>query len=217
MSGSTFTRSAVVAAAAALAVAGATGTAFAHVTVSASDASKGGSAVLVFRVPNESASGSPTVGLGVEISGVTTVDTETVPGWKAVVNKDSGSGVTTVTWTADPGTGIAAGQFEQFSILANGLPDKDELIMPATQTYADGQVVRWDQNPGDGEPEYPAPSVTLRDGQSAGAHDHGDIQATASETESSKDTTARWLGALGLALGALAVLAVIGIGVRGRH
>ncbi|WP_067840701.1 YcnI family protein [Nocardia lijiangensis] len=219
MSGTAFARSAVAALAAAIAMAGAAGAAFAHVTVSAADASRGGSAVLVFRVPNESASGSPTVGVGVEISGVTTVDTEAMPGWKAVVDKDSGRNITTVTWTADPGTGIEAGQFEQFSVLANGLPDTEKMTMPAVQTYADGKVVRWDQVPasGDDEPEYPAPSLTLRDGDDAGAQDHGDIQATGSDAGSPDDTTARWLGAIGITLGALGLLAAIGMAVRGGH
>ncbi|WP_431962406.1 YcnI family copper-binding membrane protein [Nocardia sp. bgisy134] len=217
MNGSAFARSAVAAVAAAIAVAGATGTALAHVTVSASDASRGGSAVLVFRVPNESAGGSPTVGLAVEIPGVTTVDTEATPGWKSAVNKDSGRNVTTVTWTADPGTGIGSEQFGQFSVLANGLPDTEKLTMPAVQTYADGQVVRWDQDPASGdEPEFPAPSLTLRDGQGAGPHDHGDIQATGSDTASEHDTTARWLAGIGIVLGALGILAVLGMAVRGR-
>ncbi|WP_433728107.1 YcnI family protein [Nocardia sp. CA-129566] len=177
----------------------------AHVTVSAPDAARGGSAVLEFRVPNESVTNSPTVELAVQIPGVTAIDTEAVPGWKAVTHKDGN--VTTVTWTADSGGGIGPGQFGEFSVLANGLPDMDKLTMPAVQTYADGEVIKWDQSASDkGEPEYPAPTLALAAEQSGGAENHGDIPAMSTSGGASSDDTARWLGVIGIVLGALGLL-----------
>ena len=42
-------------------------------------------------------------------------------------------------------------------------PDAAEVSFPAVQTYADGTVVHWDQPPlpDGGEPEHPAPMLTL--------------------------------------------------------
>lgn len=206
--GSTVVAAAVVVIAAAPAAA--------HVTVSAPDAARGGSAVLVFRVPNESVTNSPTVELAVQIPGVTAIDTEAMPGWKAVTHKDGD--VTAVTWTADSGGGIGPGQFGEFSVLANGLPDKAKITMPAVQTYADGEVIKWDQSATDkGEPEYPAPTLALAAEQSGGAHNHGDIPAMSTSSGSSSDDTARWLGVIGIVLGALGLLIGGGAVMRRRQ
>ena len=55
--------------------------------------------------------------------------------------------------------GISSDQFALFRVSVK-LPEGDSVTFPATQTYSDGTVVRWDQAPlpGGGEPEYPAPS-----------------------------------------------------------
>jgi uncharacterized protein YcnI len=216
MNTSWISRTAFTCAAAAIAVVVAAAPAFAHVTVSAPDASRGGSAVLVFRVPNESATNSATVELAVQIPGVTAADTEAVPGWKVVAHKDGN--VTAITWTADPGGGIGPGQFGQFSVLANGLPDTATLRMPAVQTYADGQVVKWDQQSTDkgSEPEYPVPSLSLAAKQAGGAENHGAIPAMSTGSGSASDSTARWLGVVGIVLGALGLLAGIGLTVLRR-
>ncbi|MET8875667.1 DUF1775 domain-containing protein [Nocardia sp. NPDC004604] len=207
--------STVVAAAAAVVVAAAP--ASAHVTVSAPGATRGGSAVLVFRVPNESLTNSPTVELAVRIPGVTAVDTLAVPGWKVVTHKDGS--VTAVTWTADSGGGIGPGQFGQFTVLANGLPDMDKMTMPAVQTYADGEIVKWEDQPetGKGEPEYPAPTLALAAKQSGGAENHGDIPAMSTSSGSASDDTARWLGVIGIVLGALGLLIGGGAVMRRRQ
>lgn len=188
----------------------------AHVTVYGPDATRGGSAVLSFRVPNESATQSPTVGLTVRLPGVTAVDTETVPGWRAQVTRQSDGKATEVAWTADPGTGIGAGQYGEFSVLANGLPDTDQLIVPAVQTYADGAVVRWDQEPGseDEVPEFPAPTLSLRSGGGATANGHGDIPDLTASAPEADDTTARWLGIIGIVVGALGLLTAAGVAMR---
>ena len=68
--------------------------------------------------------------------------------------------VSTVTWTADPGTRIGPGEFADFPLSLGPLPTEvDQLVLPAVQTYDDGEVVAWDQPPAaDGsEPERPGP------------------------------------------------------------
>ncbi|WP_228003145.1 YcnI family copper-binding membrane protein [Nocardia australiensis] len=219
MNSSWISRTAFTGAAAAIAVVVAAVPAFAHVSVSAPDAARGGSAILTFQVPNESATNSSTTELVVRIPGVTAVDTQAMPGWKAVAAKDSARNVTAVTWTADPGGGIGPGQFAQFSVLANGLPDTERLTMPAVQTYADGQVVKWEQEPTTGGPEseYPAPSLKLAAKHAGGVENHGDIPSAMPEKGgSTSDTTARWLGVIGIVLGALGLIAGIGLGVTRR-
>ena len=58
--------------------------------------------------------------------------------------------------------GISSDQFALFRVSVK-LPEGDSVAFPATQTYSDGTVVRWDQPPlpGGGEPEYPAPVLSL--------------------------------------------------------
>jgi Domain of unkown function (DUF1775) len=59
-------RALIITAAASVLIAVAGGVASAHVTVDAPGAARGRNAVLTFRVPNESATGSPTVALTVQ-------------------------------------------------------------------------------------------------------------------------------------------------------
>ena len=49
-----------------------------------------------------------------------------------------------MTWTADPQAGISSDQFALFRVSVK-LPEGDSVTFPATQTYSDGTVVRWDQ------------------------------------------------------------------------
>ena len=113
--------------------------------VTADDAVRGESAVLTFRVPNESETGSPTTGLTVALPDLTSVSTAVMPGWTATLDRDTAAGtVRSVTWKAEPGTGVGTDQFGLFVLRAK-LPDSAAVSFPATQTYADGTVVRWDQ------------------------------------------------------------------------
>jgi len=210
---------------AALMVAGA-GTAAAHVTVVAPGAEQGGYAVLTFRVPTESETAGTTA-LTVELPGLRSARTEPMPGWTATVEKDPESQLaTSVTWTADPGVQVGPGQFQQFLLSAGPLPEEDEVAFPAVQTYSDGQVVAWDDvAEGDEEPELPAPTLTLA-ASSGDGHGHGtaDAHGTGSENESAAttegsatDDTARWLGGIGLVLGALGAALGLGAVIRGRR
>ncbi len=166
-------RAVVSATAAALFAAGAilaTVPASAHVHVDADDPVQGESATLTFRVPNESGTGSPTTAFTVALPDLTSVSTAVMPGWTVKLDQDRRTGtVRSVTWSAQPGNGIGADQFGLFVIRVK-LPEAATATFPATQTYADGTVVNWDQPPlaGGGEPERPAPSLTL--GASSGSH-----------------------------------------------
>ena len=208
--------------------------AFAHVTAQPSTAQQGGYTVINFRVPNESDTAG-TVKLEVSLPldhPITSARTTPQPGWTAVVTKGTlptpiqrngtsiTQAVTTVTWTAQPGTRIGPGQYVDFPLSVGPLPsDTDSLVLPATQTYDDGKVVAWNQQqtPGGEEPEHPAPKITLTPAAASGGHggDHG--QATATGDEAATDTTARWLGGIGLALGAIGLVLGAGAFLRARN
>lgn len=179
---------------------GSTATASAHVHADAENPSPGSSAVVTFRVPGESETGALTTALTVELPESTSVRTEIMPGWTARPDRDTAAGtVRSVTWTAAPGTGISAEQFGLFRLSVR-LPDAETVSFPATQTYSDGSVVRWDQPalPDGGEPEYPAPVLELS-GTPGGDHHAAPPQAQAS------DGSARWLAGGALLLSAAAV------------
>ncbi len=89
-----------------------------------------------FRAPNESATAS-TVKFELTFptaTPITSVRTAPLPGWKAVVTKGKlpkpvtienatiTQAVLSVVWTAEPGVGIAPGQFGLFQILTGALP-----------------------------------------------------------------------------------------------
>jgi uncharacterized protein YcnI len=196
--------------------------AWAHVTVSSPDASPGGFGKLVFRVPTESVKASTTK-VTVNLPKGTPfafVSSRPIPGWKVTTTerkldkpvKAEGFTLTkavgTVTWSAAPGRGLGPGQFDEFELSVGPFPKKPgSLVLPATQTYSDGQIVRWDQpTPTSGEePEHPAPTLDVSQTASA---------ATTTTTDSS-DELARWLGAGGLLLGAMALVAAFMLGRRG--
>lgn len=135
----------------------------AHVHAFSDDAVRGGHAIVTFSVPNESPTGAATTALTVKLPGVASALTEAMPGWSARLDRDVAAGtVHSVTWTASPSGGIPADQFGLFR-LSLMLPDTDTVSFPAAQSYADGSVVNWDQPPlpGGGEPERPAPRLSL--------------------------------------------------------
>jgi periplasmic copper chaperone A len=221
-------RAATVVAAAAVALFVTAQPASAHVSVSSPDAAPGGFGKLVFRVPTESEKASTTK-VTVELPEATPfafVSSRPVPGWKVTTTerkldkplKAEGFTLTkavgTVTWTAAPGKGLGPGQFDEFELSVGPFPKKPgTLVMPATQTYSDGQVVRWDQpTPAGGEePEHPAPTLDVQ--QSASTASTG--SASADTTADPSDDLARWLGAGGLVLGALALVSAFMLGRRG--
>ncbi|WP_037140730.1 YcnI family copper-binding membrane protein [Rhodococcoides fascians] len=216
-------RASIIAGTASLALVVGAGAASAHVTVAAPDAAQGGYAVLTFRVPTESDTAA-TSSVRVELPGLNSARTQPIPGWTSVVDKNAEGLATAVTWTAGPGAEVLPGQFQQFLLSAGPLPEEDTVSFPAVQTYNDGDVVEWTEEPAaDGsEPEYPAPSLTLAAAGSDGHGGHSVDSAAASATtetaqSSDSDTTARWLAGGALVLGALGAALGIGATVRGRR
>ena len=208
-----------VAAAAALYVgsAAATPPAWAHVHASSDNAVRGATAIITFQVPNESDKGATTTALTVTLPNVASASTETMSGWTAKLDRDAASGsVRSVTWTAVPNGGIPVDQFALFRMSVQ-LPDSDTVSLPATQTYSDGSIVKWDQPPlpDGGEPEHPAPMLSLAAGPAA-PHEHhppsaapANHSAAPEQSKSAPDNIARVLGAAALVVGALAICLVV--------
>ena len=145
------------------------GPASAHVEVDADHPQRGAETVLTFEVPNESDTGALTNQLSVALPSPTSAQAEVMPGWTSRLDRDVNAGtVRSVTWTAAPGTGIPPDQFALFRISVT-LPNSATASYPATQTYSDGTVVKWDQPPlaGGGEPDHPVPTLTLSSDQPA--------------------------------------------------
>lgn len=188
--------------------------AWAHVHASSDNAVRGATAIVTFQVPNESDKGAATTALTVTLPDVASASTEAMPGWTAKLDRDPSSGsVHSVTWTAAPNGGIGVDQFALFRISVK-LPDTDSVSFPATQTYADGSVVKWDQPPlPDGsEPEHPAPMLTLGSG-SASPHEHHHSGMptghSGTTTSASADNIARVLGGAALVAAALGIVLVL--------
>ncbi|MQY05676.1 YcnI family copper-binding membrane protein [Actinomadura macrotermitis] len=194
--------------------------ALAHVTVNPGTAEKGGFTKVSFRVPNERADAGTTkvqVGLPADHP-VAFVSVRPVPGWTVKVEKaklktpvkveggELTEAVSRITWS---GGRIDAGQFQEFDVSMGPLPeDADRLVFTAEQTYSGGEVVKWDQDPGDGanEPEHPAPVLKLTPKGAADARPAA-LTATAVKPAEADDGTARLLGGLGLGAGVIGIAA----------
>ena len=173
----------------------------AHVHVEAEDPTAGGFSVLTFRVPNESdAAGTVRVAVTLPTDHpFLSVSTKPVPGWTVSAPEEKlpapvevegttlTKAVRSVTWTAEKGTGIEPGQFQEFAISVGPLPDSTAadpttILLPVVQTYSDGKVVNWDEKtPASGaEPENPAPEFTIEPAAGTADHDTPDGSAGAS-------------------------------------
>ncbi|SKC70975.1 YcnI family copper-binding membrane protein [Krasilnikoviella flava] len=212
----------------------------AHVTVTPDAVEAGSYATLTFKVPNESAEASTTA-VKVDLptdTPFTSVSVEPVPGWTAKVVQAPlpepvevhGTDVTeapaSIEWTADGAdAGIAPGEFLRFTVSAGAVPEGvDALILPATQTYSDGEVVAWDQEAsGDTEPELPAPVLQVvpatEDAAQGASSDAATATATGADTgtavaDDGSSTLPLALGAAGLGLGLVG--AVTGVAALAR-
>ena len=196
--------------------------ALAHITITPGSAQAGSAAELTFRVPNEEAK-ADTVKVDVQIPTdhpIAQLLVKPVLGWTISVKTitlakplvtDDGSfsqAVSEVTWS---GGQIAPGQFQDFSVSADPLPQGlAQMTFKAIQTYSNGDVVRWIdvQQPGQPEPDHPAPLLTLTSGTAAAPA--AGASATATSGSGGSDAMARGIavggvliGLLGLALGGL--------------
>ncbi|WP_034217500.1 YcnI family protein [Actinoplanes subtropicus] len=184
----------------------------AHVTVNPNTATPGGYTKVTFRVPNEKDNANTTK-LEVALPAgqpIASVSTKPIPGWTAVTEKtklttpiksddgDITEAVTKITWTADATSAIKPGQFQEFDVSLGPLPTSGQMVFKALQTYSDGDVVRWiDEPTTDGtEPDHPAPVLKLTAATAPAA--------PAATTSSAKGTDA--FGIAGFVAGLLALI-----------
>ncbi|MGV9806528.1 YcnI family copper-binding membrane protein [Micromonospora chersina] len=224
------TAAALTLAAVATAVLGLAGPASAHVTVNPTEAKQGGYGRFAFRVPNESDTASTTkveVNLP-ENAPVGSVSTMPVPGWTVTVEKRKvdppvevhGSqlteAVSKLTWTAAPNGGVKPGEFQEFPVSMGPLPQTDRMVFKVLQTYSDGNISRWieEPTPGGEEPENPAPVLTLTAAAASASPAASAPAAAANDDDDDADTGAATAfgvaglvaGLAGLVLGGLAFL-----------
>jgi uncharacterized protein YcnI len=202
--------------------------ALAHITVTPGSAQAGSAAVLTFHVPNEESS-ADTTKVDVQIPTdhpIAQLLIKPVPGWTTSVKTvklakplvtDDGQFTQAVSEVIWSGGQIAPGQFQDFSVSADPLPQGvSQLAFKAIQTYSNGDVVRWIDlsQPGQPEPDHPAPVLTLTSGTAAAAPAVGTSatapSVAAATASGGSDGTARGIavggiviGLLGLALGGL--------------
>jgi uncharacterized protein YcnI len=201
--------------------------ALAHVTPTPDSAPAGSAAVVTFHVPNEEAQASVTqVDMQIPTAHpIAQLLVEPIPGWhisvrtvtlaKPVVTDDGRftQAVTEVLWS---GGRIPPGQFQDFTISADPLPQGvSTLAFKTIQTYSNGDVVRWIDlsQPGQPPPDHPAPVLKLT---TATATAVAAAETTVATGRPGPDNMARYLAAAGLVIALLALAtAVVGRG-RGR-
>ncbi|HEY8523654.1 MAG TPA: DUF1775 domain-containing protein [Acidimicrobiales bacterium] len=202
----------------------------AHVSVNPGEAPKGGYAALTFRVPNERDDASTTeveVNIPLETP-IANVRVQPKPGWTYRIERTEldepieshGEEITevvsSITWT---GGEIGASEFDEFNVSVGPLPtDVDQIYFPSIQTYSSGEVVRWIEEPveGEDEPENPAPVLTLVDpeedgggGSGAGGASDESAGGLTVENAATQDDVdgASTLGIVGIVVGVLGLAA----------
>ena len=217
------------------------GAASAHVTVAAPGVTAGASdAAITFRVPDESDKASA-VGLKVQLPAsqpIAGVLVAPMIGWTATITStklatplktddgDITEVVSEIDWKAEAPAGIKPGYFGQFTIIAGKLPDGvSNLTFKAIQNYSDGSTVSWIEEPAPGSTatlEHPAPVLTLAAATASSGNPASPaatstapmVSAAPAGASKASATTGIALGALGVVLGAAALLLTI---TRGRR
>jgi uncharacterized protein YcnI len=124
--------------------------ALAHVTILPDTSRPGESGEFGFRVQNERADAA-TDKLEVFIPDGVPVEAEPARGW--TITRIAGG----IQWS---GSSIPPGRTEEFKVRLGPLPDRGQIVFKALQYYADGQVVRWIQEPSE-DAERPAAVLDL--------------------------------------------------------
>ncbi|WP_239083418.1 YcnI family protein [Asanoa ishikariensis] len=199
------------------------GPASAHVTVNAPGATQGGYAKLAFRVPNERDNASTTkveVNIPVETA-IASVSVRPTPGWTATAERsklttplrvhgsDVTEAITKITWTAAAGSAVKPGEFQEFEVSAGPLPEVDQIVFKALQTYSNNEVVRWIDEPATSgaEAEHPAPVLKLA---KTGAADASVANANLNLASSTDDNdSGNPVGIAALAVGLVAVVLAV--------
>ncbi|MER7673171.1 YcnI family protein [Kitasatospora sp. NPDC096128] len=248
----------VIRLAAATVLAGATvlaaaASASAHVVVEPSSVPKNATdQTFAFRVPNEDDTKS-TVQVEIDFPTdhpVPSAMVAPVPGWTdkitttklaTPIHTDDGDVTDVVSQVVWTGGQITPGHYQDFTVELGALPEgTDKVVFKALQTYSDGNVVRWIEEPQAGrpEPKNPAPVLHLTaaaaddadsaDGASPAPAGSAPVApgaptatasakaTTAAEKASSSDSTARGLGIAGIVVGVLGTAAGVLLGRRGR-
>jgi uncharacterized protein len=205
--------------------------AYAHVTVSAVNATQGADTVLTFQVPTESDTAS-TVGVTVQLpdAPLAQVLDQPLPGWTfssqtkrlaTPITTDDGTvteAISEVGWKAT-GAGIKPGQFGQFVLSVGPLPKVTSMTFKVIQSYSDGTQVAWIEVAAPGsnaEPEHPAPVLTLSPASTSAQPAAGGSTVTA-EPKKQSQTGPVVLGVVALVV-AVAAATVAGLAfVRSRR
>jgi uncharacterized protein YcnI len=204
----------------------------AHVTVTPGEAEPGSFSLITVKVPNESATESTTrVELTIpETTPFGYVSYVPVPGWTTELVKTTlpepvetiygeiTEAVTSVIWTAQPGSEIIDGQMQLFPLSVGPVPDTGSVVLAADQTYSDGTVVSWSEEGEDAE--HPAPVLFINDAPAGDDHGAEEQNGAAGQNDSDTvsltsqvqsggagpDVVARVLGIAGLAVGIVGVV-----------
>lgn len=146
------------------------GSAYAHVTVKPSSSAPEAWETYTIKVPVEKETATTKVTLKVP-EGVTFESYQPVPGWKVTTEGDKDGHVKTVTWAATD-KGIAAGQFQQFSFVAQNPKEETKVAWDAFQYYEDGEIVEWSGEEGSDLP-HSVTEITVAPKADAEPADHG--------------------------------------------
>jgi uncharacterized protein YcnI len=198
------------------------GMASAHVAVISPGATQGGYTKVTFRVPTESDTPTTKVEVAMPIdTPIASVRVQPKDGWSyevvtaapaAPLSGDDGALteiVSRVVWTAT-GDGIKPGEFDEFDISAGPLPETDQVVFKVLQSYGDGDVVSWIEEPVPGaeEPEHPAPVLALAAAAEGDTHMDAAMAAAATGDVPAATTTAAPPDSAGAAT-TLAIIAVV--------
>jgi uncharacterized protein YcnI len=187
------------------------GIASAHVTVWPQTSTVSAEEMYTMRVPTER--NDPTVKIVLQIPANVSFDSyEPVPGWTVTEDKDASGNVTRVTWTATAG-GIAPGQFQEFSFIAENPKNPGSIAWNAFQYYKDGTIVAWTGAPGSDTPHSitqilaAAPATGTEQGTAPAGSATGQSAPSTPSTQPATSAPAR-SGGTGLVMG-LSIVAIV--------
>ncbi len=190
----------------------------AHVTVNPGEVPSDSFSRFAIRVPTERADADTTKVVLQLPEGLFFVSFQPKEGWTRTVTTEKvdppvelfgetySERIATVTWE---GGKIAPGEFDEFGMSAKVPAEVGTLTFPATQTYSNGEVVRWIGAP---DSDAPAPQVELTEAVQEETAEPLPAETTAAaastDDDSDLDGLALAFGIAGLVAG-LAALAVV--------
>ncbi|MCD9195155.1 DUF1775 domain-containing protein [Streptomyces albireticuli] len=180
-----------------------TGTASAHVRVFSEGATEGSPATLRFRVPSEKAD-TTTVRVDVTLpTGVTSTGVPPASGWTRTEIPASAGGAAHIVWTAAAGHELKPDRHRYFDVQVGPLPKKPSIAFDVAQTYSDGTVANWNQQPTGGkEPDFPAAVLVLDATAAKAGQARGDVTVRPTPTPTPTPTPNRTSAATATAIAA---------------